>query len=187
MKIFERVLAGRKPLTFIHKPTNDTGSTPLHAACQVGSPRKAFLLLQAGAQLQADGRGEKPKVENLFKRSQFTPSQEELHQLKNYEEALFLRLLSSFGDCRWPTGIQHVVENPHLVELLRTWEAADGATKEEAERRVLEAFRKNIKMISVPLPPTLGGDEKEGMEELFQKWNSDHSMKCEYPRYRLYQ
>ena len=36
-------------------------------------------------------------------------------------------------------------------------------------------FGKNIKMISVPLPLTMRGKEKEGMEELFQTWNSNHT------------
>ena len=177
-------------MTFINRLSEETGSTALHAACDVESQRKAFLLLQAGAQLKADGKGEQPKVENLFKRSLlvFTPSQEELHQMTNYEEALFSQLISLFGAGGWPLGIQHVVENPHLVELLRSWEAMDAATKEEAERRVLKAFGKNIKMISgPPLPTSMGGADREGMEELFQRWNSNHSMKCEYPGVILYE
>ena len=185
VKRFERILAGRNPLTFINQPSKETGSTPLHAACQVGSPRKAFLLLEAGAQLQADSRGEKPKVENLFKGSQFTPSQEELNQMKTYEEALFSKLISSVGPGGWSKGILHVVERPHLVHLLRSWESADDATKEEAERKVLEGFGGNIKMISIHLPPALGGEVREGLVEIVGKWNSSHSNKCEYLLFRL--
>ena len=109
--------------------------------------------------------------------------------MKIYEETLFSKLISTFGDCRWSKGIQHVVENFHLVHLLRSWEAADDATKdateEEAERRVLEAFGGNIKMTSVPLPPALGGEEKERLVEIVGEWNGSHSWKCEYLLLRL--
>ena len=82
--------------------------------------------------------------------------------MKISEEMLFSKLLLSFGDCRWPKGIQHVVERPHLVHLLRSWEAACDATKEEEERKVLEAFGENTKMTSAPLPPALGGRGEGG-------------------------
>ena len=180
MKIFERVLSGRNPLTFINQPTSNSGLTPLHAACEVESPRKAFLLLQAGAQLQADSKGDKPKVETLFKSSNFTPSQEDLDLIKTNEETLFSKLIPSVCPGGWPKGILHVVENFHLIELLRSWEAANDDAKEESERRVLKAFQGNIKITSVPLPSTLGREEKEGLEEIARKWNSNHSMKCEY-------
>ena len=103
----------------------------------------------------------------------------ELDQIKTSEEELFSKLISSFGDCRWSNGIQHVVESPHLVHLLRSWEGADDATKEEAERRVLKAFSENIKMTSISLPPALGGEERERLVEIVGKWNSSHSQKCE--------
>ena len=133
--------------------------------------------------MKADSKGEKPKVENLFKGINFTPSQEELDQMQTYEEELFSKLISSVGDCRWkwPLGIQHVVESPHLVHLLRSWEAAvDDATKEEAERKVLETFGGNIKISTIPLPPALGGEERERLVEIVGKWNSSHSFKCKY-------
>ena len=98
--------------------------------------------------------------------------------MKTNGEKLFSQLISSVGPGGWSKGIQHVVENFHLVQLLRTWEAANA--KEEAERRVLEAFGGNIKMTSIPLPPTTGGEERESMVEIIGKWNSNHSMKCEF-------
>ena len=101
-------------------------------------------------------------MENLFKGINFTPSQEELDRMQTYEEELFSKLISSVGDCRWSKGIQHVVESPHLVHLLRSWEAACDATKEEEERKVLEAFGENTKMTSAPLPPALGGRGEGG-------------------------
>ena len=98
---------------------------------------------------------------------------------------LFSKLISSFVNCRWQwsLGIQHVVERPHLVQLLRSWEAADDATKEEAEQRVLEAFYGNVKLI--PLPPALRGEERERLVEIVGKWNSSHSTKCEFLLFRL--
>ena len=124
-------------------------------------------------------------MENLFKGINFTPSQEELDWIKTYEEVLFSRLISSVGLGGWTKGIQHVVERPDLVHPLRSWEAADDATKEEAERRVLEAFGEGIKMTSVPLPPALGGEERERLVEIVGKWNSSHSFKCEYLLFKL--
>ena len=125
-------------------------------------------------------------MENLFKGINFTPSQEELDRMQTYEEELFSKLISSVGDCRWSKEIQHVVESPHLVHLLRSWEAAaDDATKEEAERRVVDAFSRNIKISTIPLPPALGGEERERLVEIVGKWNSSHSFKCEYLLLRL--
>lgn len=177
MELFERVLAGRNLLTFINQAAKDTGSTLLHAACQVESPRKAFLLLQAGAQLQADNEGEMPKVEKLFKGWDFTW---ELHDLKTDREALFSKLVLTVGPSGWPLGIQHVVESPHLLQLLRSWDAVVGAMKEKAERRVLEAFGRNLQMTSTSFPLSMGGEEREGMEEIIRKWNSKHNAKCEF-------
>merc|ERR1712110_1335740 len=47
-----------------------------------------------------------------------------------------------------------------------------------AERRVLEAFSENIKISTIPLPPALGGEERERLVEIVVKWNSSHSFKC---------
>ena len=175
----ERVLAGRNVPTFINQRAKDTGSTALQAACKAESHRKTLLLLQAGAQLQADSKGEKPKVENLFKTcGDFTPIQKRSYfSLKNDEEALFSLLVSTEER---QLGIQHTVEKPNLADLLRTWEAADDTVKEEAERRVLEAFGGNIQMTSIPMPSTTGGEEREKLVEIIEKWNNNHRMKCEY-------
>ena len=99
--------------------------------------------------------------------------------MKTYKETLFSRLISSVGECRsqWPLGIQHIIESPNIVQLLRSWTAADSATKAEAERKVFEAFDEKIKMVL--LPPALGAEEMEELVEIIAMWNSSHSIKCE--------
>ena len=188
LELFERALAGRnlfkyKGKTFINQPTSDNaGSTPLHLACEVGSPRKAFLLLQAGARLQLDNAGEKPKVENMFKGCKFRASQERLYRLRNEEEVLFSELVSSAGPGGWPTGIQHVIESDSILERLKIWDGFIGVAKEEAKNRVFDAFGKNLKLTSIILPLSWTREEREEMKEIIGKWNNNHSNKCEYTR-----
>ena len=69
------------------------------------------------------------------------------------------------------TGIQHIVECPALVPLLKTWSSADNEEeKKEAEQKIEAFFTEEIKMIFLP---TLG------MEEEKKEWNRCHPMKSE--------
>ena len=63
---------------------------------------------------------------------------------------------------------------------MRAWDAVVGAMKEKAERRVLEAFGRNLKMTSIVLPLSIGREDRKAMKEIVGKWNSNHSAKCEY-------
>ena len=63
---------------------------------------------------------------------------------------------------------------------MRAWDAVVGAMKEKAERRVLEAFGRNLKMTSIVLPLSIGREDRKAMKEIVRKWNSNHSAKCEY-------
>ena len=80
----------------------------------------------------------------------------------------------------WPRGIQHVVESPDLLILLQTWDSADQNAKEEAERRVIETFVDNSKVLTIPVSAGMGREEREEMKEIVRKWNSNHTTKCEY-------
>ena len=69
-------------------------------------------------------------------------------------------------------GIQHIVECPALVPLLKTWSSADNEEeKKEAEQKIEAFFTEEIKMIFLP---TLG------MEEEKKEWNRSHPMKSEF-------
>ena len=80
----------------------------------------------------------------------------------------------------WPRGIQHVVESPDLLKLLQTWSLVDKNGKEEAERRVIEKFVEDTKVLTIPLPVNMSIEEWEGMREIVREWNSNHTTKCEY-------
>ena len=74
------------------------------------------------------------------------------------------------------TGIQHVVECPALVPLLKTWSTADNEEeKKEAEQKIEAFFTEEINMIFLP---TLG------MEEERKEWNKCHPMKSEFKTFR---
>ena len=82
----------------------------------------------------------------------------------------------------WPKGIQHVVESPGLLNLLQTWSSED--ENEEAERRVVEKFVEDIKVLTIPLPASMGKEEMDGMKRTVQRWNNSNNhntTKCEYP------
>ena len=66
------------------------------------------------------------------------------------------------------------------MELLRTWNSAGDNARKEAEQRAQEKFVEDLKVISIPLPASMGREEREGMMEVVRMWNSDHSTKCEY-------
>ena len=75
----------------------------------------------------------------------------------------------------WPSGIQHVVESPKLLNLLQTWALEDQNAK--AEQRVIEKFVEDTKVLTVPLSAE---EERDGMKEIVRKWNRNHTTKCEY-------
>ena len=79
-----------------------------------------------------------------------------------------------------PKGIQHVVEIPNLLRLLRTWASADGNAKKKAEQRVIKKFVEDTKVLTIPLSATMRRKEREEMREMVRKWNSKHTTKCEY-------
>ena len=179
--LFERVLRGTTLASFVNQPSS-TRMTGLHVACEKKSLWRALLLLRAGAQLQSNTEGLKPMVENLFERSPYPPRQEEYEELKNDKEKLILKLQSWLGEGGWANGIHHIVESPDcLVELLQTWDAADPKLMVEAEQKIKEMFGRDIKVITLPLPSTLGEEEREKVKERVNKWNSNHDLKCEYP------
>ena len=80
----------------------------------------------------------------------------------------------------WPTGIQHVIESPDLLNLLQTWASADDNVKEEAEQRVIEKFVEDTKVLTVPLSAAMGREERGRIRKIVRKWNSNHTTKCEY-------
>ena len=74
-------------------------------------------------------------------------------------------------------GIQHIVECPALVPLLKTWSTADNEEeKKEAEQKIEAFFTEEINMIFLP---TLG------MEEEKKEWNRSHPMKSEFKSWNL--
>ena len=164
-EIFQK---GNDLSNFISRP-NSSGRTPLHIACDKQSPRKLVQLLKAGAAIMPDGKGEKPEWEShyLILENSDRPQDQELVKTTNRSD---LQLL----------GIRHTVEEPELVELLRTWNSAEDITKEEAEQRVIEKFVEDTKVLTIPLPAAMEREEKEEMKEIVRKWNSNHTTKCEY-------
>ena len=69
-------------------------------------------------------------------------------------------------------GIQHIVECPALVPLLKTWSTADNEEeKKEAEQKIEAFFTEEINMIFLPT---------HGMEEEKKEWNRCHPMKSEF-------
>ena len=180
VELFERGLRGTHLASFVNQPSSSR-ITGLHVACEKKSLWRALLLLRAGAQLQSETEGPKPRVENLFETSPYPPRQEEYEELKIDEEKLLLKLESWLGEGGWANGIHHIVESPDcLLQLLRTWDAADQDSKVEAEQKIKEMFGGDIKVITIPLPHTLGEEEREEAQEVVNKWNSDHDVKCEY-------
>ena len=184
VELFERGLRGTHLASFVNQPSSSR-LTGLHVACEKKSLWRALLLLRAGAHLQSKAKGPKPRVENLFERSPYPPRQEEYEELKIDEEKLLLKLESWLGEGGWANGIHHIVESPDcLLQLLRTWDAADQDSKVEAEQKIKEMFGGDIKVITIPLPSTLGEEEREEAKEVVNMWNSDHDVKCEY-RYAI--
>ena len=99
----------------------------------------------------------------------------------DWRSALFLRKGTWTGDSskdmeeiltKEALGIQHIVECPALVPLLKTWNTADNEEKKkEAEQKIEAFFTEEIKMIFIPTP---------GMEEERKEWNRCHPMKSEF-------
>ena len=77
-------------------------------------------------------------------------------------------------------GIRHTVEEPELLELLRTWDSKEDITKHGAEQRVIEKFVKDTKVLTIPLPADMRRDEKEKMKGIVREWNRNHTTNCEY-------
>jgi len=96
----------------------------------------------------------------------------------DWRSALYLKTGTLTGDSskameeiltKEALGIQHIVECPALIPLLKTWSTADNEEeKKEAEQKIEAFFTEEIKMIFLP---TLG------MEEERKEWNRCHPMK----------
>ena len=79
----------------------------------------------------------------------------------------------------WRYGIKHVVEEPKMLELLQVWSSADENSREEAEMRVRDKFKDNFKVLTITLPAAMESQEKEEVQEIVRRWNSNHATKCE--------
>ena len=79
----------------------------------------------------------------------------------------------------WPKGIKHVVEEPKMLELLQAWSSADENSQEEAEMKVEENFKGDLKVLTITLPPAMESQEKKDVQEIVRRWNNNHATKCE--------
>ena len=72
-------------------------------------------------------------------------------------------------------GMKHHVENTELIPVLTSWNAADGAEKEETE----EMIRDMIKTGGFRIPmESVSIDEKENLLSIVDSWNKIHAEKC---------
>ena len=129
---------------------NDYGQTPLHIACDKKSTEITLELLNAGAKLLPDRYGNGPDMTWL-------------------------------GLDSWPYGIKHVVEEeePKMLELLQAWSSADEDSQEEAEMKVRDKFKGDLKVLTITLPAAMESQKKMDVQEIVRKWNNMHATKCE--------
>ena len=79
----------------------------------------------------------------------------------------------------WLYGIKHVVEEPNMLELLQAWSSADEDSQEEAEMKVRDKFKGDLKVLTITLPAAMESQEKEEVQEIVRRWNNKHATKCE--------
>jgi len=65
-----------------------------------------------------------------------------------------------------------------MLELLQVWSSADENSQEEAEMRVRDKFKDNFKVLTITLPAAMESQEKEEVQEIVRRWNSNHATKC---------
>ena len=79
----------------------------------------------------------------------------------------------------WPKGIKHVVVEPNMLELLQAWSSADEDSQEEAEMKVRDKFKGDLKVLTITLPAAMESQKKMDVQEIVRKWNNMHATKCE--------
>ena len=173
-KVLQLLSAGAKI-----NQTTANGWTALHIACEKQSLRKVQQLLEAGANINTTtDLGRTPLHIACDKKS----AEISLELLNGGAVILSDKKhkgpkLAWLGLGPWRRGIQHVVESPDLLKLLRTWSSADENLKEKAEQGVNDMFDKDTKVLTIPLTFAIG---REGIMEIARNWNNNHSNKCEY-------
>ena len=142
------------------------------------SPKKAALLIKNGAKAQRNSDDTLPAIADVIT-TLILSDKEEDKEL--FDQMIALPTISDFFNFQAnlkPSGIQHVIEAPQLVLLLKNWSDAISVEKEGAEQKINALFDQDHKLIFVP---TFGmeQEEKEGLGRNMRKWNRDHTMKGE--------
>ena len=161
---------------------NNSGQTPLHKACENESSEIVTQLIDAGALVNLTNTSGQTPLQIACKKG-FTDITVELLNAgakiwprDGDKKGPDMTRLSLDG---WRYGIKHVVEQPKMLELLQVWSSADENSREEAEMRVRDKFKDNFKVLTITLPAAMESQEKEEVQEIVRRWNSNHATKCE--------
>ena len=169
--LFDQIFQKEKESLSIVLNQPSSGRYPLHIACDLWSHMKVVTLLRAGAEILPDNQGVKPDLDNnlLLLESSNKPEDQEL--AAKIKPEVKKRL-----------GICHVIEDPALLDLLKTWDTATGEkVQSDAERAVVEKFGKDLGILVVPLPVAMMEEERGRMREIVKRWSNNHTAtQCEY-------
>ena len=183
-ELFEEMFQEGKDRSSIINRPNSSGETFLYAAAEKQSLEKVKRLINArphGADI------------NLANSSKQTPlhiacdkkSTEITLELLNEGAKVLLDRdgagpdMTWLGLDSWRYGIKHVVEEPNMLELLQAWTTADEDSQEEAEMKVSDKFKGDIKVLTITLPAAMESQKKENVQEVVRRWNNNHATKCE--------
>ena len=181
-EIVTQLLNANADTNLANPSARSSGQTPLHIACGKGSTVVVVQLLNAKTDVEkANNSGQTPlqivcergftdiTVELLNAGAKIWPRVED----KKGPDMTWLSLDS------WRYGIKHIVEEPKMLELLQAWSSADEDSQEEAEMKVRDKFKGDLKVLTITLPAAMESQEKKNVQEVVRRWNNKYATKCE--------